>query len=317
VSKRVLYAAVAALALSATSGEALAQGPWMGALPPYEIATIVRSTGLSPLERPFRRGPTYVVHAIDQRGDEMRVVLDARHGDILSVTPISTISRLGPAPGGYPYGPPPRVGGGAPPLPEYMDSPPPSGYEPDRQRYGSRLPPPDRSPGANPPDVIYATPPADMARRNRPPEYYGGRSADPYGEPSQERLYGARPVERGPMGPPPGDGSRYNEPPAMVRGMPPGERQANIAPDRDTGGLLPPPPERFQRRPAPPEQAAKPAPKRAAAAPTAPPLPKSRPAAASAEPAKAGSQPAAASTSAPAASPPAPVQKRADDGIAH
>jgi hypothetical protein len=57
------------------------------ALPAYEIATTVRSMGLRPDDEPVRRGPYYVLHATDQRGTALRVVADAKFGDILSVMP--------------------------------------------------------------------------------------------------------------------------------------------------------------------------------------------------------------------------------------
>lgn len=56
------------------------------AMPAYEILTTVRELGLDPISQPLRRGPYYVLHAIDPLGVEMRVVADAHLGDILSVT---------------------------------------------------------------------------------------------------------------------------------------------------------------------------------------------------------------------------------------
>ena len=53
-------------------------------LPPYEVITIVRSTGLDPLGPPMRRGPNYVLRATDEDDQEVRVVVDARSGDIVS-----------------------------------------------------------------------------------------------------------------------------------------------------------------------------------------------------------------------------------------
>lgn len=57
------------------------------ALPAYEILTTVREMGLDPNTEPVRRGPYYVLHAIDPLGVVMRVVADAALGDILSVVP--------------------------------------------------------------------------------------------------------------------------------------------------------------------------------------------------------------------------------------
>ena len=57
-------------------------------LPPYEVAAIVRSTGLEPLGRPVRQGQAYAVRAIDDAGEEVRVIVDARLGRIIKVVPL-------------------------------------------------------------------------------------------------------------------------------------------------------------------------------------------------------------------------------------
>jgi hypothetical protein len=66
------------------------------ALPPYEIMSIVRSTGLTPLTRPMRRGPYYVLVAIDRVGRQMRVVVDAQLGDIVNLRPALAAGSYGP-----------------------------------------------------------------------------------------------------------------------------------------------------------------------------------------------------------------------------
>jgi len=76
-------------------------------LPPYEVAAIVRSTGLEPLGRPVRQGQAYAVRAIDEAGEEVRVIVDARLGRIVKVIPLMepryAMPLLRP-----PYGRPPR-----------------------------------------------------------------------------------------------------------------------------------------------------------------------------------------------------------------
>lgn len=57
-------------------------------VPPYEVFTIIRSMGLRPLGRPHFRGRSYIVHAMDRRGEELRVVVDARAARVVSVTPV-------------------------------------------------------------------------------------------------------------------------------------------------------------------------------------------------------------------------------------
>jgi hypothetical protein len=66
------------------------------ALPPYEIMSIVRSTGLAPLTRPMRRGPYYVLVAVDRVGRQMRVVVDAQLGDIVNLRPALAVASYGP-----------------------------------------------------------------------------------------------------------------------------------------------------------------------------------------------------------------------------
>ena len=65
-------------------------------LPPYEIMSIVRSTGLAPLTRPMRRGPYYVLVAVDRVGRQMRVVVDAQLGDIVNLRPALAAGSYGP-----------------------------------------------------------------------------------------------------------------------------------------------------------------------------------------------------------------------------
>jgi hypothetical protein len=57
------------------------------AVPAYQVMTTLREMGFAPNREPVRRGPYYVLHALDRRGVEMRVVADAHFGDIISVTP--------------------------------------------------------------------------------------------------------------------------------------------------------------------------------------------------------------------------------------
>jgi hypothetical protein len=76
-------------------------------LPPYEVAAIVRSTGLEPLGRPVRQGQAYAVRAVDEAGEEVRVIVDARLGRIVKVIPLMepryAMPLLRP-----PFGRPPR-----------------------------------------------------------------------------------------------------------------------------------------------------------------------------------------------------------------
>jgi hypothetical protein len=88
-------------------------GPSDPALPPYEIMSIVRSTGLAPLTRPMRRGPYYVLVAVDRVGRQMRVVVDAQLGDIVNLRPALAVASYGPE-----FGRPNGLPGAAAPLPD-------------------------------------------------------------------------------------------------------------------------------------------------------------------------------------------------------
>jgi hypothetical protein len=91
--KKALTIAVAGAALAATLSVVAADPPRRGlltnavALPAYEIIANVRAQGLAPTSELALRWPHYVLHAYDPRGIEVRVVVDAQFGDIISVAP--------------------------------------------------------------------------------------------------------------------------------------------------------------------------------------------------------------------------------------
>jgi hypothetical protein len=93
--KKRLTIVIAATALAATVTSLTAAGLYQrqrvtaaDALPAYEILNTVRSFGLRPTTQALRRGPYYVLHAVDARGFEVRVVADAQLGDIVSISPL-------------------------------------------------------------------------------------------------------------------------------------------------------------------------------------------------------------------------------------
>lgn len=74
-------------------------------LPPHEIYAVIREAGFSPLGAPQQRGLVYTVAAIDRRGEDGRMVIDARTGRILRFMPAyqmgdrmnqEVVSRYGP-----------------------------------------------------------------------------------------------------------------------------------------------------------------------------------------------------------------------------
>jgi len=113
----------------------LAQAFLGGALPPREIVAIVRGAGLVPITAPIRDGSTFALRAIDRYGTPVRVVVDARFGDIVSVRRIVMANPMRP-PG---VRPPDLLG----PLPSDVDDD------------GERMAPPRVIPGVPP------KPPAD------------------------------------------------------------------------------------------------------------------------------------------------------------
>ena len=63
------------------------RGPAPTLLPPDEVYAILRENGFSPLGIPRLRGTVYTIAAIDRRGDDGRLVIDARDGRILRFVP--------------------------------------------------------------------------------------------------------------------------------------------------------------------------------------------------------------------------------------
>jgi len=119
-------------------------------VPPYEVFTIIRSMGLRPLGRPHFRGRSYIVHAMDRRGEELRVVVDARAARVVSVTPIDRQAATEyddpPVYRRYESGPPPVSG------PRVIEAEPryvPPRAVPSDPRYGAprALPEDDDYPG--------------------------------------------------------------------------------------------------------------------------------------------------------------------------
>jgi hypothetical protein len=160
VKHRLIATVLATLALSAP---AMAQGYQpqgydQGVLPPREIMGMLRSTGFDPLDRPVRRGPNYVLRAMDGNDREVTLVINGRNGRILSATPLRTASRMPPgAPSGVTMGewqrmppgytPPPGTvpqrgyGPGAPTDDdEYDDAPQQQPVQGTLPRYGNNPP---------------------------------------------------------------------------------------------------------------------------------------------------------------------------------
>jgi hypothetical protein len=245
VKRQSIYAALAVLALAtpAAAQNYPAQAYPAGGLAPREVFSILRSTGLDPLGPPMRRGPNYVLRAVDENDREVRVVVNARSGDVLSVTPVQIASRMPPTRGGVTMGPYERMPPGY--VPSDADrSAPPAGYRPGAPVADDE----DDEVGYNNPNV--PRPPGQMPGA-QPPSRSSNAAPPPRG--------GAMPRERDE------DISSLSEPNVITA-------------DPDRSGMLPPPPERFPQRAAP-AAPPKPMKRTAAAPPKQAPLPKPKPAA--------------------------------------
>ncbi|EJN11370.1 hypothetical protein PMI42_05330 [Bradyrhizobium sp. YR681] len=101
------------------------RGPAPALLPATEVYAVLRENGFSPLGIPRLRGSVYTIAVIDRRGDDGRLVIDARDGRIIRFMPIADAYGMAPAHeerAVAPYGPqsalpPPTVVRGGPPRP--------------------------------------------------------------------------------------------------------------------------------------------------------------------------------------------------------
>ena len=101
------------------------RGPAPALLPPTEVYAVLRDNGFSPLGIPRLRGAVYTIAVIDRRGDDGRLIIDARDGRIIRFMPAADAYGMAPA---YeeravaPYGPqtalpPTTMVRGGPPRP--------------------------------------------------------------------------------------------------------------------------------------------------------------------------------------------------------
>src|SRR5262249_35975786 len=100
-------AGLMALALVGATSDASAQvtfyglyGPryYVTGVPPWRVMRIVRSAGFQPISAVVRRGPNYVVTAVDRDGAPVRVIISAYEGDIVGVRPVAAVQSYGGAP---------------------------------------------------------------------------------------------------------------------------------------------------------------------------------------------------------------------------
>ncbi|SFJ56859.1 hypothetical protein [Bradyrhizobium sp. Gha] len=73
------------------------RGPGPVLLPPTEVYAVLRDNGFSPLGIPRLRGAVYTIAVIDRRGDDGRLVIDARDGRIIRFMPAADAYGMAPA----------------------------------------------------------------------------------------------------------------------------------------------------------------------------------------------------------------------------
>ncbi len=137
------------------------------AVPPPEIARMLRSTGYSLLGQINRRGWVYTVSVINPRGDDGRAIIDARTGAIIHFIPAMAVNARFDDELGTIYGPP-----GPPTMreaPRAMIAPPP--------RAAKRDAPPklaDRMPASAQPSAT-----ASVVSRHEPQKSEAAKSTAP------------------------------------------------------------------------------------------------------------------------------------------
>src|SRR4051812_45363267 len=101
------------------------RGPAPVLLPSTEVYAVLRENGFSPLGIPRLRGGVYTIAVIDRRGEDGRLVIDARDGRILRFMPVADAYGMAPGyeqPAVAPYRPqsalpPPTMIRSGPPRP--------------------------------------------------------------------------------------------------------------------------------------------------------------------------------------------------------
>ncbi|MBR0708900.1 hypothetical protein [Bradyrhizobium liaoningense] len=72
------------------------RGPAPALLPSTEVYAVLRDNGFSPLGIPRLRGSVYTIAVIDRRGDDGRLVIDARDGRIIRFMPAADAYGMAP-----------------------------------------------------------------------------------------------------------------------------------------------------------------------------------------------------------------------------
>lgn len=138
-------------------------------LPPEQVVTVLRSSGYAPLGRVTQRGWIYTIAALDRHGDDGRLIIDARTGQIMRFIPAQAVDeRMMEV-----YGPP---------------APPPTVYAGYENRRGSLL---DLRNAPRPPNAVPKTarrPAPKAATQTAQPSPGGAAPAPQAAAPAQQAV---------------------------------------------------------------------------------------------------------------------------------
>jgi len=168
-------------------------------LPPQEVYTVVRENGFSPLGIPRQHGLIYTIAVIDRRGDDGRLVIDARTGQILRFVPASRLGEYPDSDAATPYVAAPHASSGPLPPISHLNGPPrPPAAVP---RVASRTPPAVPMPKAAPPRAADDKPLAERPA-SQPAPQPAQQSAAVQAKPVDPPLAAPPVVEAKPAAPP-------------------------------------------------------------------------------------------------------------------
>jgi hypothetical protein len=210
--------AFCALAMMASPAAAQSWGPYgpggyvSDSLSLHEIRLTLRWAGLRPVTPPVRSGQYYVLRAVDRSGGLVRVVMDPRYGNILSVVPLppAPVAGMDRSYGPYPARP----------------------YEPD-PRYGALQPDSEPSAPPPPPGGPNAQRPAPGAQEHRSAAVTPSRPPLPRPRPASAATVAAKPAPETPAEAP-------SAAPAPTPPPPPPATTGTSVPSKSVGQSFPP-----------------------------------------------------------------------------
>ncbi|MHC2624732.1 hypothetical protein ACVIW2_006764 [Bradyrhizobium huanghuaihaiense] len=169
------------------------RGPVAALLPPTEVYAVLRDNGFSPLGIPRLRGSVYTIAVIDRRGDDGRLVIDARDGRIIRFMPAADAYGMAPpyeerAVG--PYGPQTAL-----PPPTMIRSGPPRPPAPIPHVAKRTVPLPKAAPPRGEAPVAAVKPAEPVAQQAQAPQAQPAQAQAP----QQTAAVQAKPAEAAPQ----------------------------------------------------------------------------------------------------------------------